>query len=245
VIDSLVHAERVRREELSLLANQLEEKKRQLSTTAIRTEEMETRTAQLQTRASELEGRNETVRGEFAIPGSDLTYYRIGYQGNSYIPLTSRFVLSLSADLGYGDGYGDLDYLPFWENYYAGGPRSVRGYVANSLGPRETLLTDDPVGGNVKVVGSIELMAAPPLGGEIEKTVRVGLFFDVGNVWVTQDTPLVAPTGFNFGEVRYSTGIAASWLSPVGALTLSMGWPLNSKPEDETQIFQFGIGQTF
>lgn len=190
-------------------------------------------------------GNIQTIRGEVAVPGSDLTYYRIGYQGNSYIPLTSRFVLSLSADLGYGDGYGDLNYLPFWENYYAGGPRSVRGFVANSLGPRETLLTDDPVGGNVKIVGSVELMAAPPLGGEIEKTVRVGLFFDVGNVWVTQDTPLVAPTGFNFSEVRYSTGIAASWLSPVGALTLSMGWPLNSKPEDETQIFQFGIGQTF
>lgn len=190
-------------------------------------------------------GALQTLRGEVALPGSDLQYYRVGYQGTKYLPLASRFVLSLSGDLGYGDGYGDLDYLPFFENYYAGGPRSVRGFRANSLGPRETGVDDDPVGGNVQVIGSIELFAPPPVGGELEKTLRFGVFFDVGNVWISQDTDLVAPTGFDLGEVRYSTGVSASWLSPIGALSISLGFPLNEKEGDDVQTFQFGIGQTF
>lgn len=190
-------------------------------------------------------GTLQSVRGDVSVPGSDLQYYKVGYQGTGYIPLTSRFILSLSGDLGYGDGYGDLKYLPFFENYYAGGPRTVRGFKANTLGPRETGFYDDPVGGNVKVVGSIELFAPPPVSGELAKTLRLGLFLDAGNVWVTQSTDLVAPTGFDLGELRYSAGVSATWLSPVGALSLSLGYPLNREEGDEIQTFQFGIGQTF
>ncbi len=86
-----------------------------------------------------------TLFGEVAVPGSDLQYYKMSYQEQRYVPLTSRFVFSLSGDVSYGGGYGDTAYLPFFENYYAGGPRSVRGWVANSLGPRE-IVTNDPGG---------------------------------------------------------------------------------------------------
>ena len=190
-------------------------------------------------------GTMQSVRGDVSVPGSDLQYYKIGYQGTRYIPLTSKFVLSLSGDLGYGDGYGDLKYLPFFENYYAGGPRTVRGFKANTLGPIETGYYNNPVGGNVKIVGSIELFAPPPVGGDLAKTLRLGIFLDAGNVWVTQSTDLIAPTGFDMGELRYSTGVSATWLSPVGALSLSLGYPINRKDGDEIQTFQFGIGQTF
>ena len=190
-------------------------------------------------------GHLQSLHGEVAIPGSSLTYYRVGYEGTRYIPLTKRFVLSLSTELGYGAGYGDLTALPFFFNYYAGGPRSVRGYQANTLGPRELSISYNPTGGNTKIVGSVELLVAPPVGGDLEKTLRFGLFLDGGNVWVTQDNPLVYPTGFNLDEMRFSAGLSASWLSPIGALSISLGFPLNEKPGDETQLFQFGVGQTF
>ncbi len=186
-----------------------------------------------------------TLRFEIGVPGSDLQYYKATYSDTRYIPLTSRFVLSLSADLGYGDGYGDLNYLPFFENYYAGGPRTVRGFQANTLGPRETNIPYDPVGGNLRMVGSVELFAPPPVGGDLAKTLRLGAFLDFGNVWITQDSDLVEPTGFDLGELRYSTGLSATWLSPVGALSISLGFPLNKKDQDDVQTFQFGIGQTF
>jgi outer membrane protein insertion porin family len=56
---------------------------------------------------------------------------------------------------------------------------------------------------------------------------------------------LIAPIGFNLSDLRYTTGVSATWLSPMGALSVSLGYPLNKQQGDQTQLFQFGIGQTF
>lgn len=191
------------------------------------------------------EGTLQSLFGEVAIPGSDLQYYRLTYRGRHYLPLGRRLTLALKGDLGYGDGYGSTDALPFFENFYAGGPRSVRGFKANTLGPRETTIDEDPVGGNLELTGGIEIYAPPPLGENLANTVRVGAFFDFGNVWWTEDTALVEPTGFELGDLRYSTGLSFAWLSPVGALSLSLAYPLNKQDQDEEQVFQFTFGQTF
>ncbi|MGB5831848.1 MAG: outer membrane protein assembly factor BamA [Thiohalocapsa sp.] len=191
------------------------------------------------------DGTLQSLFGEVAIPGSDLQYYRLTWRGRQYVPLTRRVTLSLKADVGYGGGYGSTDGMPFFENFYAGGPSSIRGFKANTLGPRETTLDQDPVGGNAKLTGGLELYAPPPIGGKFEETLRLGAFLDFGNVWWTESTDLVAPTGFDLGELRYSTGLSAQWLSPVGALSLSVAYPLNAQEDDEEQIFQFSFGQTF
>jgi outer membrane protein insertion porin family len=191
------------------------------------------------------DGTLQSLFGEIAIPGSDLQYYRLIYQGRHYLPLTRRVTLAVKGDFGYGDGYGSTDSLPFFENFYAGGPRSVRGFKANTLGPRETTLFQDPTGGNLKLAGGLEVYAPPPVGGNFENTVRIGAFLDFGNVWWMKDNPLVTPTGFDLGELRYSTGLSFAWLSPVGALSLSFAYPLNKEDLDEEEVFQFTFGQTF
>jgi len=184
--------------------------------------------------------------GEVAVPGSDLETYRITYRHRHFIPLTNRFTLALNADLGYGNAYGDTDPYPFFENFFAGGPRTVRGWKENTLGPRETTGDQDPVGGNAKVAGSIELFAPPPIEGDFAKTLRLGAFFDFGNVWVTQGNDLISPSGsVDLGDLRYSAGLSVVWLSPVGALSVSVAYPINEKDGDDTQVFQFGFGQTF
>lgn len=190
-------------------------------------------------------GTLQSLFGEIAVPGSDLQYYRLTWRGRHFVPLTRRFTFALKGDFGYGGGYGSTEAMPFFENFYAGGPSTVRGYKANTLGPRETDINNDPVGGNLKLTGGLELFAPPPIGGKFEKTVRLGLFLDFGNVWWTESTDLVAPTGFDIGEMRYTTGLSAQWLSPVGALSLSVAYPLNAGPEDEEQVFQFSFGQAF
>ncbi len=190
-------------------------------------------------------GTLQSLFGEVAIPGSDLTYYRLTYRGRYYLPITRRLTLALKGDAGYGDGYGDTEAMPFFENFYAGGPNSVRGFKANTLGPRETFFNQDPVGGNLELSGGLEIYAPPPVGGNFENTVRIGAFFDFGNVWYTKDTPLVTPTGFDLGDLRYSTGLSFAWLSPVGALSLSFAYPLNKKDGDEEEVFQFSFGQSF
>jgi outer membrane protein insertion porin family len=191
------------------------------------------------------DGNLNTLLAEVAVPGSDLTYYRLTYRGRAYVPLTRSFTFAARGDIGYGDGYGDLKTLPFFENFFAGGPNSVRGWEASRLGPVETGPNYAPVGGNLKITGSLELFAPPPVDGEMAKTIRLGVFFDFGNVWETHETALVAPTGFNASDIRYSTGVSVAWLSPVGALSLSLAYPLNEKEGDQTQAFQFTFGQTF
>lgn len=185
-----------------------------------------------------------SVFGEVSVPGSDLQYYKVNYNEQLFVPLTSRFVFSISGEVGYGDGYGETSSLPFFENYYAGGPRSVRGWRANTLGPYERL-TENPVGGNLKLAGTVELFAPAPVGGQFEKTLRLGAFLDFGNVWTLRDSNLLNSTGFDLGDLRYATGLSATWLSPVGALSVSVAFPLNEKDGDDTQVFQFGFGQTF
>lgn len=81
-------------------------------------------------------GTEHRITGDLAVPGSDVTWYKLGYTLNHYIPLASEWALRIRTDLGYGDGYGDLDNLPFFKNYRAGGIGSIRGWRVNSLGPQ-------------------------------------------------------------------------------------------------------------
>ncbi len=178
-------------------------------------------------------GGAQKLYAEVAVPGSDLTFYKIGYQHRRYFPITSDFTLGLNLDLGYGDGYGDTQEIPFYEHFYAGGFNSVRGFKLYSLGPRDS--RDKAYGGNIKTVGNIELFFPMP-GKAFKDTVRLSTFVDAGNVFLDD---------FDAGEIRYSVGLGATWMSPLGALSVSIAQPLNDKPGDETEAFQFNFGQTF
>ncbi|WP_444933826.1 outer membrane protein assembly factor BamA [Microbulbifer sp. JTAC008] len=83
-------------------------------------------------------GASQNFSAEFSVPGSDLEYYKLVYTGQYFRPLTKSLTLRLRTRLGYGDGFGDLDELPFFKNFYAGGFGSVRGFERNTLGPRST-----------------------------------------------------------------------------------------------------------
>ncbi len=190
-------------------------------------------------------GALQTFNAVVTVPGSDLEYYRLTYRHRRYFPLAKDFVLMANADLGYGAGYAGTSAMPFWNNFYAGGPRTVRGWQENTLGPRERGSDNSPVGGNMRLVGNLELFAPPPFGGEFEKTVRIGAFIDVGNVWYTPQSDIITPTGFSLSDVRYSTGISATWISPLGVLAVSLAYPINPKHGDDTQVFQFSLGQLF
>ena len=175
------------------------------------------------------------VAAEIAIPGSDAQYYKLSYRGIAYFPLTSWLTWTVGGEIGYGDGYGNSDGLPFFENFYAGGLRSVRGYKANTLGPRYS--NDEPSGGAFKTVASTQFILPVPFM-EKSENVRVAAFFDAGNVFATVDD-------FEVGELRYSVGLAGLWISPLGPIVLSVAAPLNEQSGDETEVFQFSFGIPF
>ncbi len=193
-------------------------------------------------------GGRQSVSGSITIPGSDLSYYKLSYTNKHYFPLSESFTLALDADLGYGEAYGDTTNYPFYDHYFAGGPRSVRGYKANTLGPRTADGNLDPTGGNVKIIGGAELIF-PAFIDSFKDTARLGAFFDIGNVFLSDNNQYnniqYNTSGIQFDDLRYSAGLSASWLSPIGALTFSFAVPLNDKSYDETEEFQFNLGQTF
>jgi outer membrane protein insertion porin family len=191
-------------------------------------------------------GALQSVSAMVSTPISDLEFYRLNYRHHRYIPLGREFIFFLGADVGYGDGYGGTGILPFFENFFAGGPRSVRGFKENTLGPRETDDPDsDPIGGNLKAVGNVELILPNFIGGQFAKTVRFSAFFDIGNVWLTYGDDERESIGFDLNEFRYSAGLAATWLSPLGALSVSIAQPIYKKDGDEIENFQFTLGKTF
>ncbi len=189
------------------------------------------------------------------IPVGGLDFYKASYKIQHYFPLAKDLTFMIQAEAAYGDGYGSTNELPFFENYFAGGPQSVRGYMANTLGPRTTanpatgLGGNLPLGGSSKLVGTAEILFPVPFMHE-NKSVRLGAFMDAGNVYCgVFKTP--SPDNLNCyspssgGFIRYSTGLSARWLSPFGALSFSIAEPINSQKGDRTQIFQFSFGSGF
>lgn len=175
-------------------------------------------------------------------PAGDLKYYKATYQIQQYYPVTRSMILMLNGELGAGNGIGDLS-LPFYKNFYAGGPSSVRGYEAASLGPSEKNSDGDVIrlGGNRRAIFNAELMMPAPAG--LEKSVRLGPFFDAGQVY--GDSSSSASSVVDSGSVRMSVGVAATWISPFGPLKFSFAQPLNDQENDSIQRFQFQMGQTF
>ncbi|WP_372973003.1 outer membrane protein assembly factor BamA [Marinobacter sp.] len=192
------------------------------------------------------DGYSHTLSADVAVPGSDLTFYKLRYKGDSFWPLNEQETWAIRArgELGYGDGYGDRSQMPFYEHFYAGGYGSVRGFEANSLGNRvETNKTwtddDDPFGGNVLTEGSLELIVPTPFAGDT-RSMRTALFLDAGQVFDTA-------RGFDpeVNEIRASVGIGFQWITVVGPLAFSLAQPITDKSGDETQVFQFSLGQSF
>ncbi len=180
-------------------------------------------------------GALQSIGGDIVLPGSSLEYFKLRYIHDRYLPLTRRFTLRGRFEIGYGDGYGGTSGLPFFANFYAGGISSVRGYEANTLGPRDS--NGLPLGGAFLTTARLELIFPPPVG-EAAHTLRLSGFVDAGNVFRTVGQ-------FDTAKLRYSAGVTLQWLSPLGPLVFSLAAPLNAKPGDDTQPFQFTFGRSF
>jgi outer membrane protein insertion porin family len=190
---------------------------------------------------------------EVAVPGSDYGFYKVSWTGQRYFPVSKRWTLRTRADVAFGDGYGDDLILPFYEHYFSGGIGSVRGYRSRSLGTRSPSdqsvsagVVDNnpqPIGGNFLTEAGMELLFPPPFAPD-SRSLRTFLFADMGNVWQTEVSSPHAQ-GFDIDELRYSAGVGLTWLTAIGPLGFSFAKPFGNKPGDNTEVFQFSLGQVF
>jgi outer membrane protein insertion porin family len=161
-------------------------------------------------------------------------YYRAIYEQQYYRPVIRNVTLALKGEADYGRGLGGSAY-PIFKNFYGGGIGSVRGYQSSSLGVVDTNL--DALGGAARIIGNAELQLPFPGSGN-DRSLRWFAFVDGGQVYQEGEK-------LRASELRYSTGLGISWISPVGPLKLSYGKPLNAKPGDRIESFQFQMGTGF
>jgi outer membrane protein insertion porin family len=202
-------------------------------------------------------GLHVAVSGRYALPLSDVRYYAANFQFLQYVPLWKKWLFALTAQVDYASPLGKTTSLPPYLNYFAGGPDSIRGYRESRLGPRDNIGIGNPYGGNFRIVNRLELIF--PVPEKWKSAARVSWFYDIGNVFQTGNkVQFFGPDGvtpvtyhFSYDNLKRSTGIAVQWLAPLGLFRFSYGIPLNAVPGntvtfgDETERFQFSIGQAF
>jgi len=199
-------------------------------------------------------GSRHRLNLSYTLPGSGVEFYTLNYDYMQFVPLTKWFTLLFSADVGYGLDIGDTTSIPPYRRFYAGGPESVRGFQESRLGPKDSF--GNPYGGNLRTVMQTELLL--PMPDKFRNSARFSIFFDAGNTFSTDSTTYVGRDGitpvdyeFAFDKIRYSTGVAVQWLAPLGVFRFSYAVPLNAADAngveygDETEGFQFSIGQAF
>jgi len=209
-------------------------------------------------------GSSQRVSIETSLPGSSRQFYKVFYRYAKYIPIWADLVFSFRGDVGYGDAYDDYDAtslaksvnlelpegvqreclneevisldtgLPFFEHFYGGGVRDIRGFEDNTLGPKDARCR--AVGGDLKVSGGLELAIPTPFtkgGGS-----RIALFFDVGNVYENV-------SAFDASLFRASAGISVTWQAPIGPIIMNYAFPIKEFHGDRTESLQFSFGTTF
>ncbi len=211
-------------------------------------------------------GSRISFSAEYTLPGSDVEYYVARASFGKLWPIFgSNWIFSWRGEYAFGDALGDTQYLPPNKNFFAGGAQSVRGYRNNRLTPLDSF--GRPYGGNLLITNQLEIILPTP--EKLRGSARISLFADAGNVFYTGDPGLFTPrdssgvpTGespffdpeiwdFSVDELRYSVGVSATWLAPIGALTFSYGIPLNEvenvpgRPNDDLERFQFSVNSPF
>jgi outer membrane protein insertion porin family len=207
-------------------------------------------------------GSAQSLTLQTALPGSARQFYKLFYRGAKYWPIWGGLVFSVRGNFGYGDAYdsydseslatpiqidtpqGDCDPtdlmkldtgLPFYEHFYSGGVRDLRGYDDNTLGPKDAFCRS--VGGDLKVAGGIELALPNPFADTLTGT-RIALFVDTGYVYENL-------SAFEADKLRGSFGLSVTWEAPVGPIVISYAFPFNDRPGDRTEDLQFSFGTTF
>ena len=216
------------------------------------------------------------------LPLSDINYYKFNIRQKFYQPLNVwDLVFGFQGEIGYLAPYGDTNNVPFFQHFYAGGPRSLRGFESNTLGPRATpspcygfdtvndlcpplidsnfdgipdspaynqsiiYQRDDPIGGDVKIEGSMQLIFKLPMV-EDQRSMRTAFFFDFGNVFAMECREYqVSCYKPSIDELRYSIGVGLTWITGFGPMSFAISKPYNEDEYERTEEFQFTIGTVF
>ena len=233
----------------------------------------------------------QSMGAEISLPGSTAQYYKLSLSSRNYFELPKGFVGLLSGSIGYGKTYGSSSDIgvpfadstgqirtlsfPFFENFYAGGVRDVRGFEDNTLGPRVcsgVVMPPPPPRAAAAAAGGTShpdptaiavgdhCVGGPfynpqPIGGAFKvlgtAELRLPFFQDNDKAAVSLFTDVgnvfTSYHDFQASELRASAGVSLQWQAPVGPIVINLAFPVRDKPEDKPFIehLQFSFGTTF
>ena len=181
------------------------------------------------------EGKKTALTFKITTPISDFQYFSTDLTHKNYYPLNEDFTFNSVTKINIATGIGGKD-LPFFKRYYGGGSSSVRGFDFNSLGAK--YLNGTAKGGESAILQSFSIISPAKTFGIDQENIRLASFIDLGTI----NEKL---SQLKIDDFRASTGVALSWLTPIGPIGFNASKPLIKKAGDNTESFTFELGTTF
>jgi outer membrane protein insertion porin family len=186
---------------------------------------------------------------DFAGVGGDVNYIRSELTGGWYYGFRPEWVLSLTGDAGYINGWGG-DIVRINDRWFKGG-NSFRGFEIAGIGPRDTNLGNlgSALGGKAFAIGTAELSFPNFLPDQYG--IKTALFTDVGTLGLVDDAVKRNADGTINAAIkdnmalRASAGVSIFWRSPMGPLRFDLSHVLAKESYDRTETFRFSTSTRF
>ncbi len=197
-------------------------------------------------------GMRREIATSFAVAPGDVEYVIANIEQRNFFPLGGGFTITTNVNIGVAEPTGGSNELPPGKRFLAGGFDTIRGFRESYLGPADTSIYDEndelvhrgtgyPIGGRLRTFAQAELLL-PNYGAEDPTTppenTQFSLFVDTGYLFPEL-------SDFDVDEFRMSAGVAATFLTPIGALRFGYGFPVITKEGDRLERMQFTIGSVF
>ena len=173
-----------------------------------------------------------SVKFAGGILGGDIQFIKPRFEFTHYQRTFGEQRIGIHFEYSYLASIGDSS-LPYWERFYLGGERSIRGYEIYTIGPRNE--EGRNLGGDKSLVINAEYII--PVGGPIYSI----FFFDIGNA-------LASNQKLSLGEMYYSAGLEMRIFVPALRVPFRLIFAYNNKKiyqNDSNFAFRFAIGTTF
>jgi outer membrane protein insertion porin family len=169
--------------------------------------------------------------------GGDAQFTKVEGSSGWYFPMPFKTVFHIKGSAGQVFENED-EKLPVYERFYLGGLNSVRGFefgkispvVVNEAGESERIGGDKMWYTNVELI--FPLLETQGLNGLV--------FYDVGQVMDDDE---------NWGDatenIKNAVGLGIQWLSPMGPLSVVLGFNLDPLDDEDDSVWDFSVGGTF
>jgi len=180
-------------------------------------------------------GNKKSLKATLSLPGSDFKYLLVEGKYRIYEPVLNDSTLKFSSRFNIGAGLDGED-LFFTKRFFEGGASSVRGFDFNSLGTNYP--NGKAKGGELSYVSSLGLSSKLDALGIDNKNMRITGFVDAGTISEKY-------SDVNLSDLRVSSGVEFTWLTPIGPVSVYGAYPIIKKSNDSTETFSFELGTTF